>query len=159
MSDPLSVAGTAVGVISLGIQVCQGLLEYYRAWEAQDKEIKETLENIAREQKILQLLQSTLAKHSSSFATSVVQVEASITQAKAEFVYLDGLLQKCRQTRIPSDLREKAKTVAKSLLYPFKRETIRDLKKAIAETGRVLALAIQQLQLYAAIKAKARNNG
>ena len=28
MSDPFSVAGSAVGVISLGISVCQGLVTY-----------------------------------------------------------------------------------------------------------------------------------
>lgn len=147
MSDPASVAGTAVGVISLGIQVCQGLVDYYRAWEGQAEETKVTMENIAHEQQILELLQSTLAKQPSSFAASVTEVEACVIQANAEIVKLDELLQKCRRTPIPSDFREKVKNATKSLLYPFKKETIRDLKNSVAEVGQILASAIQLLQL------------
>lgn len=39
MSDPISVAGSALGVVSVGIQVCQGLLSYYNAWRSYNSQI------------------------------------------------------------------------------------------------------------------------
>jgi hypothetical protein len=41
MGDPFSVAGSAVGVISLGLTVCQGLLTYYGQFKAYDEEIRD----------------------------------------------------------------------------------------------------------------------
>ncbi|KAL9085809.1 MAG: hypothetical protein Q9165_007441 [Trypethelium subeluteriae] len=147
MSDPFSIAGTAAGVISLGIQVCQGLVEYYRAWENQDEEIKETLKTLTREQEILQLLRSTLTNQPAGLSTSVTKVEACITQIKTEFVKLDVVLRKCQQTHTSNDFQETIKNIKKSLLYPFKRETVWALKCSVAEVGRILAVAVSHLQL------------
>lgn len=33
MSDPLSIIGSAVGIVSLGITVVQGLVDYYAAFQ------------------------------------------------------------------------------------------------------------------------------
>lgn len=43
MSDPLSVPGAAVTVVSLGLSVCQGLIAYYGPYKAFHKEIDYTL--------------------------------------------------------------------------------------------------------------------
>ncbi|KAI9708174.1 MAG: hypothetical protein M1820_004128 [Bogoriella megaspora] len=147
MTDPVSITGTAVGVLSLGIQACQGLTEYYRAWEGQDEEISGILGNLLREQDILELLQHTLAKQPPGFCASVIQVEECITQVNTEFIKLDEMLRKCRQVPAPVGAREKARNIAKGLLYPFRRETIRELKEAAGEVGKLLALAVQHLQL------------
>lgn len=39
MMDGLSVAGSAAGIISLGIQVTQSLTDYYEAYKGQQLEI------------------------------------------------------------------------------------------------------------------------
>lgn len=39
MSDPLSVASGVVGIISLGIQLCQEIASYKAAWRAYDDDI------------------------------------------------------------------------------------------------------------------------
>ncbi|KAE8366887.1 hypothetical protein BDV27DRAFT_155518 [Aspergillus caelatus] len=39
MSDPLSVAGGAVGIISLGIQLCKEIISYTAAWRSHDEDI------------------------------------------------------------------------------------------------------------------------
>lgn len=46
MSDPLSVAGTAVGIASLGIQVCQGLIKYLQAVNDRNEEIKDAVRDV-----------------------------------------------------------------------------------------------------------------
>ena len=62
----MDVAGTAVGVASLGIQVCQGLLDYYQACESYDRDIQDAQKWIVNLQRTLlvlsDLLQSSNAK-------------------------------------------------------------------------------------------------
>jgi hypothetical protein len=42
----MAVAGSAVGIASLGIQVCQGLLSYYNSWEGFTTDITSTYDCI-----------------------------------------------------------------------------------------------------------------
>ena len=56
MADPISVTGTAVGVASLGIQVCQGLLQYYTSWKGYKQDITTTYECIENFERTLLLL-------------------------------------------------------------------------------------------------------
>ena len=41
----MEVAGTAVGVAALGIQVCEGLLKYYRDWKDFEDDIREAYDS------------------------------------------------------------------------------------------------------------------
>jgi hypothetical protein len=56
----MEVAGTAVGIASLGIQVCQGLLSYYDSWKSYDSDISSTYNTISDLSKTLILLKTTL---------------------------------------------------------------------------------------------------
>lgn len=46
MADPFSIGGSAVGIVSLGIIVSQGLLGYYGDWKDCDEDIGNTLSSI-----------------------------------------------------------------------------------------------------------------
>jgi hypothetical protein len=56
----MDVAGTAVGIVSLGIQVCQGLLFYYDAWKSYDSDISSTYNAITDLSRTLTILKTTL---------------------------------------------------------------------------------------------------
>jgi hypothetical protein len=56
----MEVAGTAVGIASLGIQVCQGLLSYYDSWKSYGSDISSTYDAITDLSKTLILLRTTL---------------------------------------------------------------------------------------------------
>ncbi|CZS86058.1 unnamed protein product [Fusarium graminearum] len=60
MSDPLSVAGTAVGIASLGIQVCQGLIKYLQAVNDRNEEIKDAVRDVKQVLSLLDNLNNTL---------------------------------------------------------------------------------------------------
>ncbi|KAF5974039.1 hypothetical protein FBULB1_7943 [Fusarium bulbicola] len=62
MSDPLSVAGSAVGIISLGIQVCQGLISYLQSFKSQDQDIQDSLKDVQTVISILYSLKGILPK-------------------------------------------------------------------------------------------------
>ena len=61
MGDPLSIASGTAGLVSLGIQVCDGLIKYCRAWKSHDKEIEEALERLTELQLTLKTLSSILS--------------------------------------------------------------------------------------------------
>ncbi|KAF5540053.1 hypothetical protein FNAPI_10593 [Fusarium napiforme] len=74
MSDPLSVAGSAVGIISLGIQVCQGLISYLQAFKGQNQDIQESLNEVQTVISILYSLKDILPKvEKSSSETPAIQ--------------------------------------------------------------------------------------
>lgn len=56
----MEVAGTAVGIASLGIQVCQSLLSYYADWQEYNANISNTYKVIVDLGKTLTLLKSSL---------------------------------------------------------------------------------------------------
>ena len=57
-------AGSAVGIVSLGIQVCQGLLDYYHSWKSYRTDINTAYDCIADLHKTFALLQDTLSSSS-----------------------------------------------------------------------------------------------
>lgn len=64
MGDPFSVAGSAVGVISHGLTVCQGLLAYYGPFKAFDEQNHDISTRLRRSKSTLKALQDVLANDS-----------------------------------------------------------------------------------------------
>ena len=56
----MEAAGTAVGIASLGIQVCQGLLSYYEAWRSYHQDICDACSKASELEKTFALLNDTL---------------------------------------------------------------------------------------------------
>jgi hypothetical protein len=46
MAEALGIASGAAGIVSLGLEITQGLLKYYAAWRDQDKDIKAMYESL-----------------------------------------------------------------------------------------------------------------
>ena len=60
MTDPLSVAGSVVGVISLGIQVTTSLVNFYNSYKGQESDIIHITEKLDGLVVILQSVETTL---------------------------------------------------------------------------------------------------
>jgi len=58
--DPLSLAASVVGIISLGIQVTQGLVDFYSAYSSQKSDIAHTLKKLDRLLDVLKTLREQL---------------------------------------------------------------------------------------------------
>lgn len=46
MTDPLSITASAAGLVSLGLTVCPGLLDYYGAWKNQHSDMSAMCESL-----------------------------------------------------------------------------------------------------------------
>ncbi len=127
MSDPLSAPGAAVGVISLGLTVCQGLLSYYGPYKAFHEEIDNTLCRANGLIKTLRLLKKIL-DHVENWdktdkAESAQIAIEMIKYCEHRLKSLEQMLQKCRKVT-PKENVVKSKLCIDRILYPFRRDTL-----------------------------------
>ncbi|KAL3455653.1 hypothetical protein BJX64DRAFT_271949 [Aspergillus heterothallicus] len=127
MADPFSITGSAVGVISLGLTICQGLLAYYGPYKSFHEEINEATSRVQSLDSILTNLHNVISTAPSFNANppsrSVQAAIQSIQSCKSGLQSLETMLRKCRITR-PVGKQSRPANQLNRLLYPFKRETL-----------------------------------
>src|ERR1700760_960287 len=82
MAEALGVAGGIVGIVSLGIQITQGLLQYYTSWKNQDREILSIYASLKNLSKSLEALLTTIQPPATLSASIQALVEEHITRLK-----------------------------------------------------------------------------
>ncbi|KAJ5144874.1 hypothetical protein N7448_002266 [Penicillium atrosanguineum] len=126
MSDPFSVAGSAVGVISLGLQVCQQLTSYCQAYNSYDEEIKKIgsrSESLQRPLKDLrELIEEARAKDpeiATDLADKALNLQSMVNS-------LRGTIDRMIPT-MTANTQGKIRSQVNKVIYPFRRETLRDM--------------------------------
>ncbi|KAL2835358.1 hypothetical protein BJY01DRAFT_252734 [Aspergillus pseudoustus] len=64
MTDPFSVAGSAVGVASLGLTICQGFLAYYGPYKSFHEDIEEFVSRIENVNSLMSVLRTAVTESS-----------------------------------------------------------------------------------------------
>ena len=82
MTDPLSVAASVAGLISLGIQVTESLVAFYTSYKGQDSEITRTTDKLEGLLNTFRFLSNALQKRQFRLDEQdlVKNVESSIQQ-------------------------------------------------------------------------------
>ncbi|OCT45668.1 hypothetical protein CLCR_01745 [Cladophialophora carrionii] len=142
------VAGTAVGVISLGIQVCQGLVSYYQAYRGQDETIRNILCHVEGLSNTLEVAHACLTKANPARFVAISQAVNSIIACADAIHGLEQLLQRCRQTISPTASGpERIRLAVHKAVFPFQQSTIRDFSETVKGLQANVSLALQTLQL------------
>lgn len=147
MADPFSAGGSAVGIISLGITVCHGILAYYGPFRAFQEEIRlvalktESLSRILRALRGM-IVDARLLDASSTAETTKVAVDLILSCQEA-LCRLERMSNKCSASGRPATSR----FLAGRLLYPFRRETLMALVETIGWLQANLNMALQMLQM------------
>ena len=142
----MEAAGTAVGIASLGIQVCQGLLSYYEAWRSYHQDICDACNKASELEKTFALLNDTLQtpdlepERRARVAECLTSCKSGLDRFQKKYLKLSGVTQ-------PSGTREKAVAAAKRSLYPFKVSTLAKLTEMVEDLVRHLSFAVQILQV------------
>jgi hypothetical protein len=149
MADPFSITGSAVGVVSLAIQVCRGL-EWYVSGvkDAKDKaeQITAETEELAN---LLELLESIIGK---------VNQSQSVSATRTGIVSCADAIATIRKKLKPDDqasnsgIKLSLKRLAKRLAFPFKEAEIKYWKEVLSTIQQslqtaLLALVIDQQRL------------
>jgi hypothetical protein len=137
-------AGTAIGIVSLGIQVCEGLLKYYHGVKGYKKDIQETCKEIKSLRKTFALLKDRLqAVASRALAT---RAQECLIECQDGIQQLDEKLAKLHK-QAPAGIRQKAVSGALRLIYPFQKRPLEELKLTAQGMVQQLNLAIQVITL------------
>lgn len=147
MSDPFSVTGSAVGIISLSLTVCQGIVQYYTAFKGQDEEVDHIVEKTSRLTDLLEVLQPRLESYRETRPVTVPKVEECLIACYGAIKKLERILEKCNQESASDGFREKLRTFARRTLFPFRRKTLQSLRDAVSDCQANLDTAINILQI------------
>jgi hypothetical protein len=138
--------GTAVGIASFGIQICQGLLLYYDAWKGYDSDISSAYESITDLSKTLTLLIGSLQRENVDNERAE-RVQTCLQSCVDALRKLEAERHSLQKHSTPEGTREKVRSALQRSWYPFKKETLGKLKDNVAEVQERLKLALQVLQL------------
>ncbi|CAG7958813.1 unnamed protein product [Penicillium olsonii] len=125
MSDPLSVAGSAVGIISLGLQVCGEIVSYCQAWRGFDEDIQritEKADGLCMPLKGLREIIEYAQRNSHAEASDLESKTQSLQQA---ILRLKSATDRCASTGsiTPNGIRYQLKKAT----YPFKKDGLREI--------------------------------
>ncbi|KAM0796422.1 hypothetical protein BDR22DRAFT_893275 [Usnea florida] len=146
MGDPFSVAGSAVGVVSLAITTCQGVISYYNSWDNQDQSIIDAKGKIERLHSSLSALDEILPKISSSSGIAA-EVEQCVLSCRECTARLQNFLGKCRENAVPLNFRERLRDCRQRAIFPFRQSSLDSLNEIVRDLEKNLCTALQVLQL------------
>ncbi len=147
MSDPFSVAGSAVGVISLGITVCDGLVKFVDQIKHRKGELLKLEAWMDQLADLLEELQSITVKVKQSSSITSNSVDTSITSIATVLEDLRSKLALSSKNYGNSNLTQRLREWKRNLTYPFKRDELLHLKSTVEGLHLNLILALQALQL------------
>ena len=142
----LSLSSAAAGLISLGITVCHGLLEYYRSWKDAEDRVAHMYASIEALTETFRLLESAVGPKVFSRA-SVQKVEESIRSAEGGLQSLQKKLNKIRLAPLQPGWKAKGTVQLRRTMFPFKESTLAKVKELGIELRQELSLALDVLQI------------
>ncbi|KAI8631711.1 hypothetical protein F5Y19DRAFT_473390 [Xylariaceae sp. FL1651] len=152
MADPLSVAGLAAGVVSLGLQVVGGLLEYLDAMKARPEELNAAKQQANDMKGLLLTIQDLLPQIEKNWPASANTVEHHVNSCRIELSALNDLLLELSQPEAQfSSIRVKFVEQKKKLSYPFNRSYVGRLESRLAKVNSSLQTALQIAALNVSI--------
>ena len=159
MGDAFGVAGSAVGVISLGIQVCQGLLAYYDSWKGCHQDIENTSKSIASLTETLQLVSRVVKNKKGQGDPVEQQISSIVVRCRTGIEALSKELERFEKYPESADIRSKIKSHMRRLYYPFKESTLAKLRDSVQDVRDELvpALGVLQVEQLSGLEQEARN--
>lgn len=139
--------GTALGIVSLGMQCCKGLFSYYESFRDQDAAVT-AMWNSA------QLLEKTLASVERIIRDArdpelIAQLAENAILCQEYVHILEKKLDKVRgKVPSPASLRERIRSMGKRAVYPVKDSTLVKLREIMQDIIRDnLSIGLAGLQL------------
>ena len=148
MSDPVSVAGTAVGVVSLGLVLCHEVTEYLQALKCRKEDIESTSRHVDCLQSALNVINGALPKLSPDHQNAGRVVERCLHLCEDEMKRLSNRLNELKDQSHPDSFDQKLRLQARKLAYPFKQGSLRRLEDSVMKINEILSTALQAAGLF-----------
>jgi|SRR5579862_6436833 len=149
MAEALGVASGVAGIVSLGIQLTQGLLKYYGSWKDYDNDISDMCASLDSLQRTLTILLETIQPPARFNMCIKDSVEKNVDHINEALEQLKDELRKVQGTEPPEPgARSLMRRHVRRALYPFREETLRKIQRVVSEARSNLDLALQVLQVF-----------
>ncbi|KAK5714317.1 hypothetical protein LTR17_017248 [Elasticomyces elasticus] len=139
----MAEASAVIGILSFGIQVCQGITKYYGAWRDCPEEVSATSNTIDSLRTIFEQFKHILADKQLERDTRTL-VEERVSACLAGLRKLEA-----ENKQFGSDKPSKFQMAVHRLAYPFKQDTLDRLKKVVGGLLAQLSIALQVLDIRA----------
>jgi hypothetical protein len=148
MGDPLSVAVSVAGLLSLGIQVTESLFKYYTAYENQHSYVARTKSRLKSLLETFEILSEALSlrRFRSDQQALIAQAEGSIQNCNDLILELQQEVEKFSGAS-KSGLGTTIKTTSRRLAYPLRQSTLQKLDADIRDIRENLLLALNVLEI------------
>jgi hypothetical protein len=147
MGDPFSVAGTAVGITSLGIQTFQILYNYYSHYKGFHDDIDTVLRQVEGLKGILESLRQVKERFEIDNHAPSSQLQLALEACEAALKQLKIMADKCNTTKQAGDIQTRFRNARKRLLWPYKKDTLSDMLAVLSRFQDNLSLALQSAGL------------
>ena len=155
--EPLSISSGAAGLISLGITVCHGLLDYYRSWRDAEDRVTHMYASIEALTETFRLLESAISSQLSRH-NGMQRVEQSISSAERGVQSLQKKLDRVRLVALQSGWKAKSMAQFRRTLFPFKESTLAKLKELGIELRQDLMLALEVMHIESSTAAEKKSD-
>lgn len=148
MSDPFSIASGVVGILSLGIQVTQGVFDYYNTFQSQYSDVNDTLDKtdalLGRLRQLREHLEGQcFREEDQQLKKDIEKIANSCEECIAE---LEDELQKFKEAKVEGVLAV-ARAKARRVAYPFRQSTLQKLEETVDDIMEQLSQALELLNL------------
>ncbi|KAL3488651.1 hypothetical protein BJX62DRAFT_253118 [Aspergillus germanicus] len=148
MADPLSLASGVAGLLSLGIQVTQSLIDFYSSFRDQTSDLAQIMQNLESLLTIFCTLDATLKTRQTRIDELDVleTIDNSMRRCNEAIKELQDECQKF-QAEPTKALTTRIKLAGRKATYPFRKSTLQKLEEDIDEIRDNLSFALDALQL------------
>ncbi|KAF4449366.1 Ankyrin repeat-containing domain protein [Fusarium austroafricanum] len=148
MADPLSIAGLALAIVSLGGQVTGSITQYFDALDSRDQDIAFAKQQNDTLRNTLQVIETSIARLQRDHTTVTAALHESLDSCTMELQALESIVAKLIACDQPTTSRiNKMRNQGKRLLYPFNRPKLEQIATKLQATNITLQLALQTLGL------------
>lgn len=148
MAGPLSVAGLALAVVSLGLQVTGGITDYFDSLNSRDQDIASIIQRNDTLRKTLQIIELSISRFQNDHRTATETLRQFLDSSNEELKVLEAMVATLNiDDQGTGGRRNKTRNKGKKLLYPFHRPKLEQMVTKLHHINATLQLGLQSLGL------------
>lgn len=148
MAESLAVASGIAGLLSLGIQVTQSLVNFYTAYKDQGTDLAKITQNLDNLQSIFRALKVAVDERRSRADTQDLlrEVDEAVQKSEEVIAELHSECEKFHKVSATS-LKDCVRVAGRRAAYPFRKSTIQKLEEDVSDIRENISFALDVLQL------------
>ncbi|KAJ5922331.1 hypothetical protein N7516_010034 [Penicillium verrucosum] len=137
----MELAGTAVGIISLGLQVCQGIVSYSQTWRRYDEEIQNARNKAKALRMLLKTLRDTIEELQQTRPEVAADLEEKAMSMRSSIEKPKKIVDRFKPAQSEA-FPDKVRAQLKKGVYYFQKDTLQDVQNHLDQIQNVLQTSL-----------------